>query len=119
QREHAANEMVLDHVYKMMVCPQCVKERIASEKGLKHAASLALAEKAASEVKKDIPAGWDRDDEEIEASYDKKVRDRAVLEQIDDQRVKYTCRKCKYQFTYHTVQMRPERCPYCSTPVRV
>ncbi|MBN1792788.1 hypothetical protein JW826_03845 [Candidatus Woesearchaeota archaeon] len=118
-REAKSDEFFLDPVYKMMVCPQCVKDRKMQEINAKKEKQKAEAEIAAEKVKKDLPPGWDSDDVEIERRYSDKLKNSAGMERIDDDRIKYTCSKCKYKFTYFTTQGRPGRCPYCATPAKV
>jgi Zn finger protein HypA/HybF involved in hydrogenase expression len=120
-RDAKSDEFILDPVFKIMVCKECVKERkIGEVEQKKLAAQEAVRAARHEEQKKSMPAGWDHEDAEIERAYNRKMSDReAFVERIDDDRVKYTCKKCKYSFTYYTSQKRPLRCPYCSTAVQV
>ena len=114
-----SDEFVLDPVYKMMVCAQCVKDRRMLETAEKKQTQEAVKAKAREEEKKQRPAGWDMDDAEIERAYRDKQAQKSAVERIDNERVRYNCKKCKYSFIYHVPQQRPSRCPYCSTPVQV
>ncbi len=118
-RDAKSDEFVLDPVYKMMVCQQCVKDRRMNEMAQKKAASQEANRAKVEEQKKQMPAGWDSEDNEIERAYNNKLSQKSVIERIDDDKVKYTCKKCKYTFTYSTVQNKPGRCPYCGTPVQI
>lgn len=114
-----SEEFTLDPVYKMMVCPNCVKERKMSAMVQKKQAQDAVRTQKIEEQRKQMPPGWDSEDIEINRSYSEKQSNRPVIERIDDDRIKYTCKKCKYAFTYYTTQGRPGRCPYCSTAVQI
>jgi hypothetical protein len=117
-RDAKSDEFFLDPVYKMMVCRECVKERKMADMAQKKAVVQEQRAKVVQEEQKQRPAGWDSDDLEIERAYKQKMGAQPVIERIDDDRVKYTCKKCKYTFTYYTSQKRPGRCPYCSTAVQ-
>jgi len=114
-----SEEFTLDPVYKMMVCPNCVKERKMNAISAKKKEQDAVKAQQVAEQKKQQPAGWDMEDVEINRAYSNKAAQQPIIEKIDDERMKYTCKKCKYSFTYYTLQKRPGRCPYCSTPVQM
>jgi len=117
-KDSKADEFVLDPVYKMMVCRDCVKERKMSEFTVrKSAAQAEMKAKIETQEKKERPAGWDSDDLEIERAYKDKQATKATVEKISDDKVKYTCKKCKYQFIHNVYKKSPAVCPYCSTPV--
>jgi Zn finger protein HypA/HybF involved in hydrogenase expression len=118
-RDTKSDEFILDPVYKMMVCRECVKERKLVEAAEKKTAVQAERTKQREAEKKQMPAGWDYEDAEIERAYSQKIGNKPVIERIDDDRVKYTCKKCKYAFTYFISQHRPARCPYCATSVQL
>jgi hypothetical protein len=118
-REAKSDEFFLDPVYKLMVCRECVKERRMNDMNTKKQALTAEKAKVVEEQKKQMPAGWDAEDAEIERAYTQKQDSQPILQRIDDDRVKYLCKKCKYSFTYYTSQKRPGRCPYCGTSVQV
>jgi DNA-directed RNA polymerase subunit RPC12/RpoP len=117
-RDVKSDEFILDPIYKMMVCKDCVKERKANELNAKKTAAQAEF-KAKQEVqqKNERPAGWDSEDAEIERAYKAKQGSQPRVEKIDEEKVKYTCAKCKYEFIFNTYKRMPGRCPYCSTPV--
>ncbi|MFH0870849.1 MAG: hypothetical protein V1866_07395 [archaeon] len=113
-----SDEFVLDPVYKMMVCRDCVKERRMNE--------LAASNRAKQETKKvemeaqqkrERPAGWDPSEAEIERSYAAKQSQRSKIERIDSETIKYTCPKCKYEFVIN-IAKKASRCPYCGTPIQ-
>jgi hypothetical protein len=118
-RDAKSDEFILDPVYKMMVCKECVKERKLAEITAKKAQVAEVQKAKAEEQKKQMPPGWDSDDAEIERAYQKKQGEQVTIQRIDDDKVKYTCKKCKYAFTYSFSQKRPGRCPYCATPVQI
>jgi DNA-directed RNA polymerase subunit RPC12/RpoP len=114
-KEYPADQFVLDHVYKMMVCPQCVKDRQKKEYALKSKTGQAEEE---PEQKK--PSGWDKEDEYIEKAYKEKQSRQSnspVFEEIDRDKIKYKCSKCGYKFVYNRLSKTPSKCPYCMTEV--
>jgi len=117
-KEFKSDEFILDPVYKMMVCKECVKERRAQEFS---AAKTKQREEAKAvmeaQVKKEKPAGWDSEDAEIERTFKAKQSSAPKVEKIDNERVKYTCKKCKYQFVFNVLKRVPGRCPYCSAEI--
>lgn len=112
-RQAKASEFILDPVYRMMVCPSCVKERkakIATPDKSKQAAVKAPEEKK--------PAGWDADDEVLERmAKQKQQKPTPAVEKVDSESIRYTCMKCKYKFVYNLTTKNPSSCPYCGTPV--
>ncbi|MBN2458829.1 hypothetical protein JXB28_00965 [Candidatus Woesearchaeota archaeon] len=116
-REASSNEFTLDPVYKMMVCPECVKERkqaqftIAKQK----AKAEALVEPEQPKPKKEKPAGWDIEDVEAEMAYKKKLAQQTKVEAVGGGKLKYTCPKCKYEFVAKDGK-KPLRCGYCGNP---
>ncbi|MBU1201013.1 MAG: hypothetical protein KKA51_00800 [Nanoarchaeota archaeon] len=63
------------------------------------------------------PAGWDAEDAYLEKMKKKIDITKPVVQEIDEERVKYTCLKCKYVFVYNMFKEYPKTCPYCKTPV--
>jgi len=119
-KDAKADEFILDPVYKMMVCKDCVKERKMNEYSAKKSAAQAeFKTRQEEQTKKERPAGWDSDDLEIERAYKDKQATRATVVPIGDGKVKYTCKKCKYEFVYNTFKNIPSKCPYCNTPVNL
>jgi DNA-directed RNA polymerase subunit RPC12/RpoP len=118
-RDAKSDEFILDPIYKLMVCKDCVKERKMNEYTAKKNAMQAEMKAKQEEVKKQHPAGWDSDDLEIERRYKEKQVTQATVERINDEKVKYTCKKCKYEFIYNTLKNQPARCPYCGTAVNI
>ena len=112
-REAEANEYVLDHFYKMMVCPNCIKERKAKDLAVSMQKSAAeQAVKAAASDQR--PVGWDEDDDYLQRASRSKGKNTVRAVRIDGERVKFNCPKCKYEIVYNTVKKIPGRCPYCS-----
>jgi DNA-directed RNA polymerase subunit RPC12/RpoP len=117
-REFKSDEFVLDPVYKMMVCRECVKERRTKEFAAKKTQQREQTKIAMeTQIKKEKPAGWDSEDAEIERTYKAKKAALPDVEKIDDQRVKYTCKKCKYEFVFNVLTRVPGRCPYCGAGI--
>lgn len=77
-----AEEFTVDYVYKMAVCPSCVKERRAKEVkspvAEKNEAFGKPVEQAAP--KKEMPPGWDADDERLEKMARQKEKSQAASE---------------------------------------
>ena len=116
-RRAMSNEFALDHVYRMMVCPLCVKERKTSE--MVHAEVKKMEEdrKKQKAQEKEKPAGWDAEDDYLERMHKMKMKTSVKVERVDDSRVKYQCPKCKYNFIYDRAARRPQACPYCSSEI--
>lgn len=110
-KDMPVEDFVLDYVYKMMVCSNCSRERRARE-GVK--AELKDKKKEKAEEK---PAGWDMEDAYLEKAHKMKIGNSVKVERVDDDRVKYTCPKCSYEFLYNIVRKTPGRCPYCSNDI--
>lgn len=108
-----ANSFILDLEYKMMVCPQCVKERKTPKAEKKEA-----DEKAEMKSMK-IPKapGWDAEDEYLEKMHSLKAKQKVTVEKIDEEYVKYQCPHCKYTFKYSVLRQKPGSCPYCSASI--
>ena len=113
-----ACDMVLDPVYKLMVCPFCVKERKDNELS---AQKNSLREKESQRNQDKIrskPAGWDEEDEYL----DKVVKNKKpaiAIQKIDDERVSFACPKCNYKVIFNTIKRHPSSCPYCGVKFRV
>ncbi|HLP80266.1 MAG TPA: hypothetical protein VK158_06520 [Acidobacteriota bacterium] len=109
-----SDKFILDPVYKMMVCPKCVQERKTS--AFKRTAAPKVEEP--KPVEKPKPAGWDEEDDELEyLSKQKGASEKPVIEKLADGKMKYTCAKCKYRFTYNEETKTPSSCPYCGRAV--
>lgn len=104
-----ANSFILDLEYKMMVCPQCVKERKNPKAEKK--------EEAGKESRKVKAPGWDAEDEYLEKMHFVKAKQKVAVEKIDDEYVKYQCPHCKYTFKYSVIRQKPGNCPYCSSSI--
>ncbi|MFH1439566.1 MAG: hypothetical protein ABIG89_03305 [Candidatus Woesearchaeota archaeon] len=111
-----ATEFILDPVYKMMVCPLCVKER----KNKENIARTKAVEEKEKTTKKEIkPHGWDQEDEYLEKIHKQKEKEKIKVEiqRIDREKIRYTCPKCKYTFIYNEIKKQPSRCPYCTSTI--
>ena len=96
-----SKDFVLDPDYKMMVCPQCIKEKQMKKEGKVEAK----------------PAGWDKEDEYLEKSQRARMKETVIVRKVGDSRVKYKCPKCNYQFLYDMDKKTPTVCPYCSSNI--
>lgn len=110
-KEVRPEELVLDYTYKMMVCPACVKERRTSEQVKKEL----VTEGVLKEPKR--PAGWDAEDEYLEKVHTERAKNTVKVERISEDKVKYRCAHCKYEFLINIQTKIPRICPYCNTPV--
>ena len=102
-----ANSFILDVEYKMMVCPQCVKDRKSPKAQKKEEESQKLAK----------APGWDKEDEYLEKMHSVKANQKVTVQKIDEEYVKYQCPHCKYAFKYSIVRQKPGNCPYCSSSI--
>ena len=101
---------ILDPVFKMMVCRDCVKDRKEKE-------NMSKEKQEALKIQAQKPAGWDSDDEYIEKKYGRKKADEPEVQRINNTKVSYTCQKCKYKFVYDEERETPKICPYCGKSV--
>jgi hypothetical protein len=104
-----SEKFVLDHTYKMMVCPTCVKERRYSEKMHSEIDSQKENTKTKSTITEEnnLPSKKEAVDDTI-------VLD-STSENSDKQKI--SCDKCKYKFNYNTATKTPRFCPYCNAAV--
>ncbi|MEM4259966.1 MAG: hypothetical protein QXG00_01915 [Candidatus Woesearchaeota archaeon] len=113
-KEAPSDSFILDPVYGMMVCQNCVNERRSKSFSVKKTGNV-------EDVKSDEspkPKGWDADDELLEKSYRQKIESYVKVQKIDSEKVKYTCPKCKYQFVYNLDKNLPSKCPYCNMAIQ-
>lgn len=107
------NEFVLDHGYKMMVCPACVKDRRLREDVHREVNAQKQAKKKVMEEVAEKPAGWDHEDEYLQKAHAMKMKNTVQVEHISGDKVKYKCPKCAYKFIYDLARKMPNGCPYC------
>ncbi len=110
------NQFVLDHVYRMMVCQNCVKERRTSE-NVQRALKEEKAQKEAQTSAR--PPGWDAEDDYLERSYAQKKRISGTVERLSDEKMRYSCPVCRNSFIYNTVKKYPSSCPFCDAQVYI
>jgi DNA-directed RNA polymerase subunit RPC12/RpoP len=119
-----ANSFVLDHTYRMMVCPACVREiktkqMVQSE--LKAQREEKLAEKNLHHKEEAAPQQINKEEQrqekELEKAYNDKLANTVQAQPVGDDRVKYKCQNCSYEFIYNLVKEAPSKCPYCGTAV--
>jgi DNA-directed RNA polymerase subunit RPC12/RpoP len=106
-RQANAEAFVLDYDFKMMVCPQCIKEKRLKKE---------VRDELAKEANKHTP-GWDSEDEYLERTYKSKVNASVKVTKLDDEKVRYKCPKCNYEFIYDIDRKVPGRCPYCTEDI--
>ncbi len=107
------NELVLDNVFKMMVCRTCVKDRKMREDVHKELGD----KKGIQVIEEKKPKGWDKDDDMLDKLYREKQKEVVQAEKISDDRVRYTCPKCGYKFQYDILAKKPSKCPYCDSEI--
>jgi DNA-directed RNA polymerase subunit RPC12/RpoP len=112
QKEVRVDELKLDYIYKMMVCPACIKERQTTQQVRQELKKEGLP---TNEPKR--PAGWDSEDEYLERVYQERDRSTVKVQKVDSDRVKYNCVNCKYGFVINIITKTPKMCPYCGSPV--
>jgi len=114
-----ADKFVLDHVYKMMVCPECVKQRKMQEDTHRELQQQKILKSMQKEEEKNNPPGWDKDDEYLERAHKMKMSEgeNAIVERITPDKVKYRCPNCKYIFIYDSARKFPKTCPYCGNDI--
>jgi hypothetical protein len=93
-----AGEFVLDADYKMMVCPNCIRQKNMPKKP---------QVEANGQVKEPKPKDWDADDEIIAKQFAKK---QATQKPQLKEGMKLKCKKCDYVFVYKNQRV----CPYCN-----
>ena len=179
-----ATEFVLDSFFKKMVCPLCVRDRLAKVAAKKQPAEAAVNEQAMDISKDatgeeagkqarmnstgkarmdsadegcddsaeftvisdetsetvqdplstDVPltelqphkaVGQDVEDKELEILHKRKMEklrkekeNMVKAEKLDDERARYKCPKCSYEFVYNLVKQAPGKCPYCGDGVK-
>ena len=109
-----SSEFVLDPIYKMAVCPACVKDRKDKEKQAEKARFDEKGKQKQQEALKGKPAGWDYEDDYLEHAEKKKNDQKPIqFEKIGAEKVMVTCPKCTYKFKFNTIKKVPKSCPYC------
>ena len=111
-------DFALDNVFRMIVCKNCTKARRLRENVHAEVAKQKeerMAKGAADEEEK--PPGWDKEDEAINRAYRQKMAETVKVERADQNRVKYSCPKCKYKFLYNIERRTPSSCPYCGAGI--
>lgn len=114
-RDADSSEFVLDSAFRIVVCPNCVRERktkaIAS--GIRGRAEVEVQKAESQEPSH--PLGWDDEDEYLQRFAKTKAKSTIRAQRIDEEHVKFNCSKCGYEVKFNTVRKTPARCPYCST----
>lgn len=105
-KKFPSNEFILDPVYRMMVCRNCSRERIAKD---------SPEAKARIEEQNKKPAGWDNDDESAAKQFQRKQAEQPVYKKVAPDKVKVICPKCRFAFIFNTDKRYPLNCPQCGT----
>lgn len=112
-REAVAESFILDHVYRKMVCPQCVRDRERKEK--KHLDGSDIGLKVEP---KNVPSDWDEDDKRMNQEYLKKQSTKPVFAGLTE-KVQVRCKRCNYAFKYDPVKKYPRLCPGCGMGINL
>ncbi len=117
-RDADSSEFVLDPGFRMVVCPNCVRERKAKSiaSGIRGQSELRESQKEEPH-EPSRPPGWDAEDEYLQRFAKAKTKSTIRAQRIDEEHVKFNCPKCGYEIKYNTVKKTPARCPYCSTGI--
>ncbi|MBI2665623.1 hypothetical protein HYX12_03315 [Candidatus Woesearchaeota archaeon] len=142
-RQVSAAQFVLDAEYKTMICPFCVKEkkitsgfakpagsenRLNDPNSLNRAAnrtaviptkSMISKPEATSALKlasKQSTIKENQHSSTLKLS-ELQQNNTSNFRRLDQERVKMTCQKCKYEFVYNETQKYPSSCPYCNGPI--
>lgn len=114
-RMASVGDFILDPVYRLVVCPACVKER--KDREMMHKEIVQELHKEEKPVSR--PVGWDSEDEYLDRLYKEKARTAPTMEQIDKERVMYKCPKCKHSFVYNIVKKHPNLCTFCGAGITI
>ena len=99
-----ANSFVLSYIERKMICQTCHKQKDKKVKPI---------------IKKEKiqrPAGWDKEDEELERLVKaKNIKLTGKIERVPGEKhIRYNCPECNFKFRYFPLERRPRYCPYCS-----
>jgi Zn finger protein HypA/HybF involved in hydrogenase expression len=108
----SAESFILDHVYKKMVCPQCVRDRNSKENKVKSGSDIGIKVEP-----KSIPSDWDDDDRLMNQEYLKKSSKPNFIGIKEKVNVK--CNRCSYAFKYDPIKKYPNLCPGCGMRINL
>ncbi|MDD5254103.1 MAG: hypothetical protein PHG05_03290 [Candidatus Nanoarchaeia archaeon] len=111
-RSAPANEFILDHIYRKMVCPMCIKDRHEKEKVHEEFRLERETKSQKSELLKP-------ESQAINLKKDFKLMQRPLqqekpIEDKQNQKRRFKCTKCTFEFPYNPATKTPLRCPYCN-----
>ncbi|MBU0979908.1 MAG: hypothetical protein KJ709_03815 [Nanoarchaeota archaeon] len=114
-RDAPAEKFVLDHFYKLVVCPTCAREH---DGGVNTAEAAGKAAKLPSKQPGTLgakPAGMARPAGQL----DRQARpmERNIPKPGHESKIKLQCHKCRFKFNFNKERRAPRICPYCGTPV--
>jgi len=118
-----ASDFVLDPVYRLMVCPNCVKER-KSNMQKSQGAQIKKTEEVKPEIKivNNRPPGWDAEDDYLENIHAQRKfelkQTQKSMQQVGD-KLSYKCYKCKHTFIYNISKRYPNLCPNCGSAIQL
>lgn len=116
-KESPAESFILDHYYKMVVCPACSEKRAKEN----NASIIARKKVPKSDTVvtniEEKKCAWDSEDEYLNKLYQLKNQDLIQVRKIDDEKVQYKCPKCKYEFPYNIIRKTPTKCHFCGSDI--
>lgn len=117
-KESPAESFVLDHNYKMMVCPACSEKRAKENNAAITARKKApTPDTVVNQKVEEKKCAWDAEDEYLSRLYQLKDQDLIHVKKIDDEKVQYKCPKCKYEFQYNIIRKTPTKCHFCGADI--
>jgi rubrerythrin len=124
-KETKVSDFVVDPVYKMAVCINCSKQRKIDEFKQKNKDNNKEYENEINsptdilkqKIKANKKAGWDKDDERLERLNEEKYSTLPKVKKISEEKVKYKCPSCKYEFSYNVIKQIPKSCPFCDKKI--
>jgi len=105
-----------------MACPMCIRDKGNKDKLEKEQQKRQEDDQKKREENEVIVT---KGDPEVESAYREKQqeiekeREKALkVKKLDENKVKYTCQKCHYEFIYKLDKNSPSNCPYCGEKVQ-
>lgn len=119
-KDTKVSDFVIDNVLKMAVCINCSNQRKRETYKNVNLNKQNYEEEIESPVdiinkkaKQNERAGWDKIDERLVELNIQKRQSLPKVKRISNEKVKYKCSSCKYEFPYNFVKEIPKSCPFC------
>lgn len=142
-RPSPADQFVVDHQRKMMICASCAKttskpvpQKLSSMINRSAPSKPAMKAEPSQTIGMSMPkvvtpiskapvappapkkiVQRDVDDDYLDKMYEQKQMGMKKFPRIDKEKIKYQCSRCGYHFPYNTERITPSKCPYCAYPV--